>query len=158
MIMTVPIQNVRSMLSPITVRTEQGYRTAIQIRNHTIFADEPLQDGGTDTGPTPMEMLLGTAGACIAVTTKAYAQRKGWPLEGVSVELDMERIRREDNPEYTGDAPFVHKIHEHIQFEGPLSEEQKARLLVIAGKCPVHVTLQNPVFFDEELVEAVSDK
>ncbi|MBZ0281580.1 MAG: OsmC family protein [Anaerolineae bacterium] len=146
------------MLSPITVRTEQGYRTAIHIRHHTIIADEPVQDGGTDTGPTPMEMLLGTAGACIAVTTKAYAQRKGWPLEGVSVELEMERIRREDYPAYTGEAAFIHNIREHIHFEGPLSEEQKARLLVIAGKCPVHMTLENPVFFDETLAEETLDR
>jgi putative redox protein len=145
-------------LTPITVRNEQGYRTAIHIRNHTVIADEPLQDGGTDTGPTPMEILLGTAGACIAVTTKAYAQRKGWPLEGVAVELEMERVRREDDPGYLGDAPFVHKIHERIHFDGPLSEEQKARLLVIAGKCPVHATLQNPVFFDESLLEEESKR
>ncbi len=65
-------------MGKITVRSEQGYRTAINIRQHTIIADELIQDGGTDTGPTPMEILLGTAGACIVVTTKAYAQRKGW--------------------------------------------------------------------------------
>lgn len=143
-------------MSPITVRTEQGYRTAIQIRNHTVIADELIQDGGTDTGPTPMEILLGTVGACIAVTTRAYAQRKGWPLEGVSVELDMERIRREDFPAYTGDAAFVHEIREHVHFDGPLSDEQRARLLSIAGKCPVHLTLENPVFFSSQLVEEVS--
>ncbi len=144
-------------MSPITVRTEQGYRTAIHIRNHTVIADELIQDGGTDTGPTPMEMLLGTAGACIAVTTKAYAQRKGWPLEGVSVELEMERIRREDYPAYTGDAPFIHEIREHIVFEGALTEEQKARLMVVAGKCPVHLTLQNPVFFMHSTPEEMLD-
>lgn len=141
-------------MSPITIRTEKGYRTEIKIRNHTVIADELIQDGGTDTGPTPMEILLGTVGACVAVTTKAYAQRKDWPLEGVSVELEMERIRREDYPAYTGDAPFVHQIHENIQFEGPLTEEQRARLLTIAGKCPVHVTLANPVFFVQQLAEA----
>ncbi len=55
-------------MSRIIVRSEQGYRTAIHIRDHTIIADELVQDGGTDTGPTPMELLYGTAGACIAVT------------------------------------------------------------------------------------------
>lgn len=138
-------------MSPITVRTEQGYRTAIHIRNHTIIADEPVQDGGTDAGPTPMEMLLGTAGACIAVTTQAYARRKGWQLDGVSVELKMERIRREDYPAYTGDAAFIHEIREHITFEGTLTDGQRERLLTIAGKCPVHLTLENPVFFTKQL-------
>jgi putative redox protein len=141
-------------MSPITVRSEHGYRTAIHIRHHRIIADEPIQDGGTDSGPTPMEILVGTVGACIAVTTQAYAQRKGWPLEGVSVELDMARIRREDYPVYSGDAAFIHEIREHIHFEGPLTEEQLTRLMVIAGKCPVHLTLENPVFFVSELVGA----
>lgn len=145
-------------MSPITVRTEQGYRTAIHIRNHIVIADELIQDGGTDTGPTPMEMLVGTVGACIAVTTKAYAQRKGWPLEGVCVEVEMQRIKREDYPAYTGEAAFIHEINEHIQFEGPLSDEQKARLMVIAGKCPVHLTLANPVFFVEKPIQTVSDR
>ena len=144
-------------MSPITVRTEKGYRTAIHIRNHTVIADELIQDGGTDTGPTPMEILLGTVGACVAVTTKAYAQRKSWPLEGVSVELEMECIKREDYPAYTGDAAFIHEIREHIQFEGPLTEEQRARLMTIAGKCPVHLTLENPVFFAQQLVEETKE-
>jgi uncharacterized OsmC-like protein len=144
-------------MSPITVRIEQGYRTAIHIRNHTVIADELIQDGGTDTGPTPMEILLGTVGACIAVTTQAYAQRKAWPLEGVSVELEMERIRREDYPAYSGDAAFVHEIRETIHFEGSLTEAQRTRLLAVAGKCPVHLTLENPVFFVENLAEAVPE-
>ncbi len=134
----------------IVIRSDRGYQTAIQIRQHTLIADELIQDGGTDLGPTPMEMLLSTAGACVAVTTRAYAQRKGWPLEGISVTLDMERIKREDYPAYTGDAPFIHEIREAITFEGPLTEEQKERLKQIAKKCPVHLTLQNPVFFVEK--------
>lgn len=139
-------------MSTIKVRTEHGYQTEIQIRQHAVMADELLQDGGTDIAPTPMEILLGTVGACVAVTTRAYAQRKGWPLEGVSVELEMERIKREDYPDYSGEASFVHEIKEQIQFEGPLTEEQRARLLTIAGKCPVHLTLENPVFFAQQLV------
>jgi len=134
-------------MGKIFVRSEQGYRTAIQIRQHTVIADEPTHDNGTDTGPTPMEILLGTAGACVAVTTRAYAQRKGWPLEDVTVELEMMKIKSEDYPSYKGDAPYVHEIREEITFKGPLTDEQKERLLVIAGKCPVHVVLQNPVFF-----------
>lgn len=134
-------------MSKIVVHSEQGYRTAINIRQHTVIADELIQDGGTDTGPTPMEILVGTAGACIAVTTRAYAQRHGWSLENVSVELEMERIKREDYPAYHGDAPYIHEIREHIIFEGNLTDEQRQRLLSVAGKCPVHLTLENPVFF-----------
>lgn len=134
-------------MGKITVKSEQGYRTAINIRQHTVIADELIQDGGTDTGPTPMEIMLGTAGACVVVTTKAYAQRKGWPLENVSVELDMERFKAEDYPTYSGPAKYVNEIREHIVFEGPLTDEQRERLYAIATKCPVHLTLENPVFF-----------
>src|SRR5579859_2736091 len=136
-------------MPPITVSSDQGYRTTINIRQHTVIADELIQDGGTDTGPTPMEILLGTVGACVAVTTRAYAQRKNWPLEKITVELSMERHRSGDYPAYSGDAAFVNEIHEHVQFEGPLTDEQKQRLMTIAGKCPVHLTLENPVFFVE---------
>ncbi len=140
-------------MTPITVRLDQGYITAINIRHHTVIADELIQDGGTDEGPTPMEILLGTVGACVAVTTQAYAKRKNWPLEGVSVELDMERIKSADYPAYTGDAAFIHEIRESIHFDGPLTDEQRARLMAIAGKCPVHLTLENPVFFVEKDTE-----
>jgi putative redox protein len=140
-------------MSHIKVHSEHGYQTAIHIRQHTVLADELIQDGGTDIAPTPMEILLGTVGACVVVTTKAYAQRKGWALDAVSIELDMERIRREDYPAYTGDAAFIHEIREQIHFEGALTGEQKERLMVIAGKCPVHLTLANPVFFQQAYIE-----
>jgi putative redox protein len=140
-------------MTPITIRLDQGYKTAINIRQHTIMADELISDGGADEGPTPMEIMLGTVGACVAVTTQAYAKRKNWPLEGVSVELDMERIKSGDYPAYKGDAPFIHEIREAIRFDGPLTDEQRARLMEIAGKCPVHRTLENPVFFVEKEFE-----
>lgn len=141
-------------MTPITIRLDQGYKTAINIRQHIIIADELINDGGADEGPTPMEIMLGTVGACVAVTTQAYAKRKNWPLEGVSVELDMERIKSGDYPAYKGDAPFIHEIREAIRFDGPLTDEQRARLMEIAGKCPVHRTLENPVFFVEKEFEA----
>lgn len=137
----------------IHVRSEQTYRTSIQIRQHTIIADELPQDGGSDEGPTPMEILVGTVGACIAVTTRAYAQRKGWPLEGVTVDVEMERFKREDYPAYSGDAAYINEVREEILFEGPLTDEQRKRLLAIAAKCPVHLTLENPVFFVEALAQ-----
>lgn len=137
----------------IIVRSENSYRTEIHIRQHTVIADELVQDGGTDEAPTPMEILIGTIGACVAVTTRAYAQRKNWPLEGVTVEVEMERFKRDDYPAYTGEAPYINEVREHIEFEGPLTIEQKARLLAIAKKCPVHLTLEYPVFFSENHVE-----
>lgn len=63
----------------------------------------------------------------------------------------MMRYKRQDYPSYEGEAPYVTEISERVQFEGPLTDEQKARLLAVAAKCPVHITLENPVFFVEEL-------
>ncbi len=137
-------------MAPIVVRCEKGYQTAIAIRNHVVMADELISDGGTDIAPTPMEIFIGTLGACVAVTTRAYAERKGWPLAGISVELEMKRFKRDEYPAYTGEAAFVHEFREHIIFEGPLTEEQKERLLAVARKCPIRLTLENPIFFVEE--------
>jgi putative redox protein len=131
------------------VRSEEDYQTTITIGNHTIIADEPLDVGGTNTGPTPMEIFIGTVGACIAVTTRAYAQRKKWPLEEIVVELEMKRYQRKDYPVYTGDAAFIHEIRECIRFQGSLTDAQKAQLIDVAAKCPIRLILEQPVFFTE---------
>jgi putative redox protein len=140
-------------MTPITVRLEEGYQTTMQIRDHVIVADEPVDAGGQNAGPTPLELFVGTLGACIAVTTKAYAQRKHWPLEGVSVEVSMERVKAADVPAYQGDAPLLHTFREQVVFDGPLTDEQRARLHEIARKCPVRVALETPAIFIEEQVE-----
>lgn len=137
-----------------TVRLGKGLRAEIKVRNHTIYADEPLADGGTDTAPTPMEMLAGALGACMAITAKLYATRKGWPLEGVEVALDIERYMGKDYPAYDGEAAFVHEVREQLVFKGPLSEEQRARLREIAGRCPVHRVVENPAFFVDQVLQA----
>ncbi len=140
-------------MAPIVVRSDENFRTEVSIRSHTVIADEPIQDGGTDEGATPMEILTGMIGACVAVTTRAYARRKQWALEGITVEVELERFKREDYPAYTGEAPYVHEVRERIQFEGSLTDEQRARLMQIAAKCPIHIVLENPVFFVKEQVD-----
>lgn len=137
-------------MARVNVRLDDGLRATITARNHNWFADEPLEGGGTDTGPQPTELLLGSLGACVAITAKLYANRKGWPLEQVEVALDYEKFNRADYPTYAGDAPFVYEFREHIVFHGPLSDEQQARLLEIARKCPVRRILENPVFFVDQ--------
>lgn len=134
-------------MSRVQVHSEEGLRAAIQIRNHTLFTDETLEGGGTDTGPTPPELLLGALGACMVSTARLYARRKNWPLEEVKIALEEERFKREDYPAYQGDSGFVTEIRYEMEFIGPLSEEQKARLHEIANRCPVHRTLEYPTFF-----------
>jgi putative redox protein len=142
-------------MAKATVRLgSEGYLAEIINRNHVTHADEPLTDGGTDTAPTPMEMMLGALGACMAITTQMYARRKGWPLEHVEIALDVERFTAGNYPKYEGDAQFVHEIRNQITFRGALTDEQRERLFEIAGKCPVHRVLANPTFFVEELIQA----
>ena len=141
-------------MAKTVVRLNKGFRTDIHVRNHTYHADEPLDAGGTDTAVTPTEMLLGALGSCMAITVKMYAERKGWPLEGVEVALDMERFNAANYAAYAGDAQFVHEFRTQLVFHGPLDDAQRARLLEIAGKCPVHRALENPAFFVDELLSA----
>jgi putative redox protein len=144
-------------MTKVTVSVGKGMRTTLAARHHAWIADEPTHDGGTDTGPTPMELLLSAVGACAAITAKMYAERKGWPLEGVDIDLSLERFKKADYAAYTGESDVVNEFCQSIVFRGPLTDEQKRRLLEIAGKCPVHRVLTQPNFMFEELAaEATS--
>lgn len=132
---------------PVDIVLRQGTRATINIRKHEWHADEPLEAGGTDTAPTPGELMLGALGSCMAITCKLYAERKGWDLQGVEVKLDYERFRGRDYPRHEGDDPFVHEVREALVFHGDLDDKQLARLRDIAGKCPVHRLLAYPTYF-----------
>ncbi len=144
-------------MSKATVTLQDGYRTTITSGHHITHADEPVADGGTDTAPSPTEMLMGALGSCIAMTMKMYAERKGWPLTGVDIALDFERFASKDYPAYTGTETFVHEIDENIVLHGPLSDDQKMRLLEIAKKCPVARVIELPTFWQQMLVEALPE-
>jgi putative redox protein len=135
-----------------TAKLDEGYKTHIMLGNHILIADEPVSDGGSDAGPPAKEMLVGALGACVAVTVKMYAQRKGWNLEGVEIDLSMEKIKASDYPAYKGGEEFVNQFRVRLVFKGPLTDKQRERLLEIAGKCPVHRILTQPNFIIDELV------
>lgn len=138
------------MSNHVTVTLEEGLLATAKTRTHTWYADEPVDSGGTDTAPTPMEEMLGALGACVAITVKLYANRKEWPLEKIDVSLAIQRYNAADYPAYQGDAPMIHEIREHITLHGDqLTEEQRERLMEIAGKCPVRRVLTTPTLFVE---------
>jgi putative redox protein len=110
---------------------------------HQWLADEPPEDGGANLGPSPMRMLLGSLGACTAITLKMYAARKQWPLTGVEVRLQR-------NPQGQA-AAGGNDITRHIQLSGALTQEQRERLLQIANACPVHKLLTGEVRIDTAL-------
>jgi putative redox protein len=114
----------------------------IQAGRHPLRADEPVPAGGSDSGPDPYSLLLAALGACTSMTLRMYADRKGWPLEGITVRLSQSHIHARDCAECEDkDDARVVRITREIELGGPLTPEQKERLVEIAGRCPVHRTL-----------------
>lgn len=141
----------------VRLTREDGYRAEIRSGNHTYYADEPLDKGGTDTMATPSQMAMGALGACIAITLRMYADRKAWPLESIEVDLDFERFKGIDYPGYEGDEGIVHEVRKAIRLTGDLDDEQRERLIEIAGKCPVHRLMSTPTFFVEKALAEDSE-
>ena len=112
---------------------------------HRLRADEPQSAGGDDSGPTPYDLLLAALGACTAMTIRLYAERKRLPLERVTVELSHEKIHAADCAECDTREGRIDRIETAIILEGALDEPQRAKLLEVAGRCPVHRTLHSEV-------------
>lgn len=128
-----------------TVEESHGgrYQQTGGARGHTITIDEPHAMGGDDTGPDPYEMLLMSLGACTSMTIRMYASLKNIPLSHVRVDLSHERIHAEDCAECISSEGKVDQITRCIALEGPLTDEQRERLIEIANRCPVHRTLSS---------------
>ena len=118
-----------------------GFAQEISAGPHRLRSDEPTSVGGTDTGATPYDFLLAALGSCTSMTMAMYARRKQWPLERVTVHLRHSRVHAEDCAACeTKDAKLT-VIDREIALEGALDDDQRARLLAIANRCPVHLTL-----------------
>jgi putative redox protein len=122
-----------------------GYRAEIHVRTHALLADEPVAAGGADAGPTPYEYLLAALGACMSMTLRIYADRKGWPLEGVEVRLRTEQSHEADCENCATAAVGMTNIERRIELYGTLTDEQRQRLLQIADRCPVKQTLERGI-------------
>lgn len=125
-----------------------AYRTEIMAGGHALLADEPESAGGTNTGPTPYDLLSASLGACVAMTLRMYADRKGWPLEKVSVRLEHGRVHAADGHRCEERRVRIDRIVSKVGLEGPLDEGQRNRLLEIAERCPVHRTLDAGVILE----------
>lgn len=112
----------------------------IRAGRHSLIADEPAEIGD-DTGPTPYDLLLASLGACTAMTLRMYSERKGWPLEKVSVRLTNDRVHAADARNCAAGREMIDRIDIVLDLDGPLTDEQRHRLLEIAERCPVHRTL-----------------
>lgn len=112
---------------------------------HRLRVDEPRDMGGDDTGPSPYGLLAAALGACTAMTLRLYADQKGWPLERVGVRLSHAKVHAQDCATCAKKEGRVDRIDREVVLEGPLDARQRARLLEIADRCPVHRTLASEV-------------
>jgi putative redox protein len=122
-----------------------GFRADLRAGPHALVADEPIALGGTGLGPTPYELLLGALSSCMAMTLRMYADRKGWPLQGVRVHLRTERAHVKDCEDCEKNDVGMPYIARRIELAGPLDDEQRRRLHQIADRCPVKQTLERGV-------------
>jgi uncharacterized OsmC-like protein/fermentation-respiration switch protein FrsA (DUF1100 family) len=113
---------------------------------HRLRADEPATAGGADTGPSPYELLAAALGACTAMTMRLYAERKQIPLERVSVDLSHGKVHAADCAVCDTKEGKIDRIERVVTLQGPLDADQRAKLLEIADKCPVHRTLSSEVW------------
>jgi putative redox protein len=122
-----------------------GFAQEISTRSHRLTADEPIPNGGTDTGPTPYDLLLAALGSCASMTVALYARRKGWRLEEVIVRLEHSRVHAADCEECETKAGWLDRVDWTLQLRGDVMPPERRRLLEIAQMCPVHRTLRSEV-------------
>ena len=133
-------------MAGVTVRGGIGsLEQEVIVGRHRLAGDEPEGQGGHDAGPSPYDYLLAALGTCTSMTLTMYARRKQWPLETVTVTLRHSRIHATDCAECETKEGHIDRIDREIALGGPLDEEQRARLLEIADRCPVHRTLTSEI-------------
>jgi uncharacterized OsmC-like protein len=130
----------------------QGFAQQIVAGQHHFNVDEPTDVGGTGTGPTPYDLLLAGLGACTSMTMRLYADRKKIPLEGVRVRLRHGKVHAADCASCEEKPGKIDRIEREIELHGPLTVEQRLRLMEIADRCPVHRTLSSGIEIVSRLV------
>ena len=137
-------------MAQITAKLASGMAVQLSNGRHVWKADEPLEAGGTDTGPNPYELLLGSLAACTCVTISWYCQHKQLPLESVSTTYDFSRVHASDGKDCNiPEKGFIKKKTSNVHIEGDFEAAQKKRLAQIAQRCPVHKTLAHGVKFED---------
>ena len=130
----------------------KGFTQEIAVGGHRLVVDEPRAFGGTDTGPSPYDLLISALGACTSMTVSLYARRKQWPLEAVTVRLRHSKIHAADCADCDTKDGKLDGIERDIELHGDLTGEQRAQLLEIANKCPVHKTLTSEINIRTRLI------
>ncbi|MEZ5690305.1 MAG: alpha/beta fold hydrolase [Rickettsiales bacterium] len=142
------VTNIPESLNGEVIIDEAGggrLARVINANGHILHADEPLEQGGANSGATPYELLLAALGSCVSMTVRMYADHKKWPLEKISVRLKHQKIHAKDCDDCESKDGKIDIIEKKLSFYGDLSEEQKRRLLEISEKCPVNKTLKSDI-------------
>ena len=135
-----PLPGAPEGIVRVTEADPAGYVQHIMVGpHHHLLADEPADVGGTDRGPSPYGLLAAALGACTTMTLRMYARRKGWPITQISVDVDHDKVHADDA---ATEGRKLDRFRRTIRLEGALDDDQRARLLAIADKCPVHRTLE----------------
>ncbi|HSF24601.1 MAG TPA: OsmC family protein [Blastocatellia bacterium] len=138
-------------MSEVIVSSDGFLKQQVTAGAHTLIADEPREAGGSDAGPDPYSFLLAALGACTSMTLQLYAKRKGIPLEKVQVSLRNSRVYAKDCENCESKEGKIEEIERYISLTGPLTDEQRHRLLEIASRCPVHKTLTSEIVIKDFL-------
>jgi len=120
---------------------------------HHLLADEPAAHGGTDAGPGPYQLLSAGLGACTSMTVRMYARRKGWPLEHVAVDISHDKIHAQDCADCPDKTAKIDVFQRTIRLDGPLDADQRAKLMAIADRCPVHRTMEGTIKIETVLAD-----
>ena len=123
----------------ISRRVDGRLEQTVEIRDHRVTADEPRDHGGEDSGPSPQELLAASLASCTAITMEMYAQRKGWDVGDIAVDVNYEPAQRGSPTRFTM----------AVELPKELPEDQRERLMQIGAKCPVHRALDGEVMFEE---------
>lgn len=126
---------MKELVSANVQLSNDNYLIKAKSRDHVLIVDEPVADGGQNKGPTPVELLLSAIGSCVAMTLRMYAERKGWDLGDITVNVQQHTLLTSEGIKKT--------LTEEIVIENEITDSQRKRLHTIAGKCPVAKMVQN---------------
>jgi putative redox protein len=144
---------LESELREVVVRgSAKGFAQEITVAGHRLVVDEPTAFGGTDTGPSPYDLLVSALGACTSMTVSLYARRRQWPLDAVTVRLRHSKIHAVDCAECDTKSGMLDGIERDVELHGDLTAQQRAQLLEMANRCPVHKTLTSEINIRTRLV------
>jgi putative redox protein len=138
---------------PVIVRSANSFRNEIEAGPHRLVGDEPASAGGTDAGPTPYDFLSAALGTCTSMTLHVVARKENIPLEGVEITVANDRMYAKDCADCLTTAGFLHRFTVAIKLIGNLTPAQRARMLDVARRCPVHKTLTSEIRIDEKLAD-----